>query len=120
MRSPSEIGATRTSFASPPQGVARSQTPRHEDRMTSDNSRPRRSVLYVPAANERALSKIAALACDSVILDLEDAVAPAEKPAARARLAAFLEARPKSGPEIVVRINSLSGEWGADDLAMAG
>jgi citrate lyase subunit beta/citryl-CoA lyase len=88
--------------------------------MTPANSRPRRSVLYVPASNERALAKIASLACDSVILDLEDAVAPAEKPAALERLAAWLKAQPKSGPEIVVRINPLSGEWGPDDLAMAG
>jgi citrate lyase subunit beta/citryl-CoA lyase len=88
--------------------------------MQPANSRPRRSVLYVPAANERALAKVASLACDAVILDLEDAVAPAGKPAARERLAAWLKARPKSGPEIVVRINPLSCEWGPDDLAMAG
>jgi citrate lyase subunit beta/citryl-CoA lyase len=88
--------------------------------MHADRSRPRRSVLYVPAANERALAKIASLACDAVILDLEDAVAPAEKPAARERLKAFLAERPKSGPELVIRINPLASEWGADDLALAG
>jgi citrate lyase subunit beta/citryl-CoA lyase len=77
-------------------------------------------VLYVPASNERALAKIESLACDCVILDLEDAVAPAGKGAARERLAAFLMRRPKAGPEIVIRINPLSGEWGADDLALAG
>jgi citrate lyase subunit beta / citryl-CoA lyase len=88
--------------------------------MTPNNSRPRRSVLYVPASNERALGKIASLACDSVILDLEDAVAPAEKPAARERLAALLKSRPRGGPEIVIRINPLAGEWGMDDLRVAG
>lgn len=82
--------------------------------------RPRRSVLYVPASSERALAKIASLACDSVILDLEDAVAPSEKPAARERLKAFLDTRPQTGPEIVVRINPPSGEWGADDLSAVG
>jgi citrate lyase subunit beta / citryl-CoA lyase len=88
--------------------------------MTSNTSRPRRSVLYVPASNERALAKIGSLACDSVILDLEDAVAPSEKLAARERLAALLKQRSSDGPEIVVRINPLSGEWGADDLKIAG
>jgi citrate lyase subunit beta/citryl-CoA lyase len=88
--------------------------------MHADRSRPRRSVLYVPTSNERALAKIASLACDAVILDLEDAVAPSEKSDARERLKAFLTGRPKSGPEIVIRINPLSGEWGADDLALAG
>jgi citrate lyase subunit beta/citryl-CoA lyase len=85
-------------------------------------SRPRRSVLYVPASNERALAKLASLACDAVILDLEDAVAPTEKVAARATLAAFIKARAPAGagPEIVIRVNPLAGEWGADDLAIAG
>jgi citrate lyase subunit beta/citryl-CoA lyase len=88
--------------------------------MHADRSRPRRSVLYVPASNERALAKIASLACDSVILDLEDAVAPAEKVAARERLASFVKQRPQAGPELVIRINPLAGEWGTDDLKMAG
>jgi citrate lyase subunit beta/citryl-CoA lyase len=80
--------------------------------------RPRRSVLYIPASNERALAKIGQLACDAVIVDLEDAVAPGEKAAARARLAGFFAARP-TRCEIVVRINPLAGEWGNDDLAAA-
>jgi citrate lyase subunit beta/citryl-CoA lyase len=85
--------------------------------------RPRRSVLYVPASSERALAKVASLACDAVILDLEDAVAPSAKAAARERLAAFLKApmkSPSERPEIVVRVNPPSGEWGADDLKLAG
>lgn len=87
--------------------------------MHADHSRPRRSVLYVPASNARALAKVASLACDCVILDLEDAVAPSEKIAARDRLTGFLENKPQHGPEIVIRINPLSGEWGADDLKLA-
>ena len=78
--------------------------------------RPRRSVLYVPASNERALAKIASLACDAVIVDLEDAVAPADKAAARERLAAFMKQRPGRRAEIIVRINPLASEWGPDDL----
>lgn len=83
------------------------------------DSRPRRSVLYVPASNERALSKIAALSCDTVILDLEDAVAPSEKATAREKLTVFMKARPTTGLEVVIRINPLAGEWGADDMALA-
>ncbi|MEI9411033.1 CoA ester lyase [Mesorhizobium salmacidum] len=84
--------------------------------------RPRRSVLYVPASNEKALAKIAQLACDAVIIDLEDAVAPADKIAAREKLAGILANRPDADHngrrcEMVVRVNALSSEWGADDLA---
>jgi citrate lyase subunit beta/citryl-CoA lyase len=75
-------------------------------------------VLYVPAANEKALAKIGQLACDAVIIDLEDAVAPAEKAAARARLAGIFAARP-AHCDMIVRINPLAGEWGSDDLAAA-
>ncbi|WP_171026208.1 HpcH/HpaI aldolase/citrate lyase family protein [Mesorhizobium comanense] len=81
--------------------------------------RPRRSVLYVPASNDKALAKIAGLACDAVIIDLEDAVAPADKITARGKLAAILANRPGSGCEMVVRVNALSSEWGADDLLAA-
>ncbi|PZO78678.1 MAG: CoA ester lyase [Mesorhizobium amorphae] len=85
--------------------------------MIENRFRPRRSVLYVPASNARALEKLAQLSPDAVILDLEDAVAPDEKAAARERLAAWLGARKPSGPEIAVRINALSTPWGPDDLA---
>jgi citrate lyase subunit beta/citryl-CoA lyase len=88
--------------------------------MLSSNHRPRRSVLYVPASNERALAKISSLACDAAIIDLEDAVAPAEKVSAREKLAAFMKDRAAGGPEIVIRINPLAGEWGSDDLQLAG
>lgn len=83
-------------------------------------SRPRRSVLYVPADNEKALAKIATLACDTIILDLEDAVAPGEKAAARDGLKRFFAGRVGGDREIVIRVNAMSSEWGADDLALAG
>jgi citrate lyase subunit beta/citryl-CoA lyase len=79
-------------------------------------SRPRRSVLFAPASNARALSKLASLPCDAAIIDLEDSVAPAEKAAARDHLRSFFADRPSGGPEIIIRINALSTEWGSEDL----
>ena len=87
--------------------------------MTSKPYRPRRSVLYVPASNDKALAKIATLTCDAVIIDLEDAVAPADKVAAREKLAAIFASRPKRRCEMIVRVNALSSEWGNDDLLAA-
>jgi citrate lyase subunit beta/citryl-CoA lyase len=78
--------------------------------------RPRRAVLFVPASNEKAIAKIPSLACDTVIFDLEDAVAPEAKAQARERLKAWFEARPKNGPECVIRVNPLASDWGLDDL----
>ncbi|MFC0811064.1 HpcH/HpaI aldolase/citrate lyase family protein [Paracoccus panacisoli] len=79
-------------------------------------SRPYRSVLYIPGSNERALEKARGLAADAIIFDLEDAVAPAEKPAARATLKAALAE--DYGPRArIVRINGLDTEWGRDDAA---
>ena len=80
-----------------------------------NTSRPRRSVLYMPGANTRALEKAKSLAADSLILDLEDAVAPDAKAAARNNVHAALE----SGfghREAVVRINGLNTQWGMDDF----
>lgn len=92
--------------------------------MTTHPFRPRRSVLYVPASNAKALSKLPGLACDAAIIDLEDAVAPDAKVAAREALKSFFAERTKNpqpgGPgEIVIRINGLSTEWGVDDLLAA-
>ena len=81
--------------------------------------RPRRSVLYVPAVNEKALAKTAALACDCVVVDLEDSVASSQKVAARERLKAFFEGREPGGREWIIRVNALSSEWGEDDLRCA-
>ncbi|WP_085809968.1 CoA ester lyase [Sphingomonas sp. TZW2008] len=76
--------------------------------------RPRRSALYMPASNARAIEKARSLACDVVILDLEDAVAPEQKAAARDQAAA---ASGFGHREWVIRVNGLDTEWGADDLA---
>ncbi|MCV3206848.1 CoA ester lyase [Mesorhizobium sp. YC-39] len=81
--------------------------------------RPRRSVLYIPASNDKALAKLPSLACDAVIIDLEDAVAPADKIAAREKLAGIFADRPDRRCEMVIRVNALSSEWGADDLLAA-
>ena len=77
--------------------------------------RPRRSVLYMPGANTRALEKAKTLAADSLILDLEDAVAPDAKANARKNILAALETG-FGHREAVVRINGLSTPWGLDDL----
>src|SRR5437899_4205890 len=79
--------------------------------------RPRRSALYMPASNARAVEKARTLACDVVILDLEDAVAPDMKPAARAAAAQAVRAGGFGRREVVVRVNALATPWGAQDLA---
>src|SRR5580693_2443213 len=81
--------------------------------------RPRRSALYMPASNARAVEKARSLPCDVVILDLEDAVAPEMKPEARAAAAAAVKAGGFGRREVVIRINGLSTPWGADDLEAA-
>jgi len=81
--------------------------------------RLRRSVLYVPASNEKALRKSAALACDAVIFDLEDAVGPEEKEEARERLRSLFAGPDRPGCETVIRVNALSSEWGTEDLLAA-
>ncbi|WP_173934018.1 CoA ester lyase [Chelativorans sp. Marseille-P2723] len=82
-------------------------------------SRLRRSVLYIPAGNEKALRKSASLSCDVVIFDLEDSVAPEQKAKARERLAEFLASPDRPKHETVIRINALSTEWGTEDLLAA-
>lgn len=81
--------------------------------------RLRRSVLYVPANNERALAKSATLSCDAIIFDLEDAVSPDTKGEAREQLRAFLQSTSRPKCEIVIRINPLAGEWGTEDFLTA-
>ncbi len=77
-------------------------------------TRPLRSLLYIPASNPRAMSKAESLACDGVILDLEDAVAPAAKDAARA---AAVAASGRYGNRLVlIRANPLETAWGAADV----
>src|SRR5580704_10612116 len=82
-------------------------------------ARPRRSALYMPASNARAVEKARALPCDVVILDLEDAVAPEMKPAARDAAVAAVKAGGFGRREVAIRVNGLGTPWGADDLAAA-
>ncbi|WP_411956456.1 HpcH/HpaI aldolase/citrate lyase family protein [Paracoccus homiensis] len=77
-------------------------------------ARPYRSVLYIPAANARAMEKAQTLPADAIIFDLEDAVSPTEKRAARDHLAAALQ-NDYGGRARIVRINALATEWGQDD-----
>jgi citrate lyase subunit beta / citryl-CoA lyase len=81
--------------------------------------RPRRSVLYMPGANARALEKAKSLPCDAVILDLEDAVAPDAKVAARQQVMTAVTAGGFGAREVIVRINGLDTPWWLDDLAAA-
>lgn len=86
--------------------------------------RPRRSVLYVPANNERAMQKSLQLPSDVVIYDLEDAILPSHKENARETLRAFLKDKFLNGindskKEILIRINALSSPWGSEDLIAA-
>src|SRR5438132_8458827 len=81
--------------------------------------RPRRSVLYVPGTNARALEKARTLAVDAVILDLEDSVPPAGKEAARAQVLGAVAAAAFGTREVIVRINGLDTDWWLDDLNAA-
>ena len=83
-------------------------------------SRPRRSALYMPGSNARAMEKARGLPCDVVILDLEDAVAPDAKVPARDAVAAALADGGFGPREVVVRVNGLDTPWGGDDLAVFG
>jgi citrate lyase subunit beta / citryl-CoA lyase len=81
--------------------------------------RPRRSVLFMPGSNARAMQKATELPADGLIFDLEDAVAPDMKERARAMVAASLGAGGYGRRELVLRVNGLDTEWGAGDLKMA-
>jgi citrate lyase subunit beta / citryl-CoA lyase len=81
--------------------------------------RPRRSVLYMPGSNARALEKGRSLPADGLILDLEDAVSPDSKTTARANIAEAVQAGGYGPREIIIRVNALNTPWGYDDLVMA-
>src|SRR5437763_5784694 len=81
--------------------------------------RPRRSVLYMPGSNARALEKEKTLAADALILDLEDAVAPDAKANARQQVCDAVHAGGFGGRELFIRINAVDTVWGTDDLAAA-
>jgi citrate lyase subunit beta/citryl-CoA lyase len=83
------------------------------------NVRPRRSVLYVPGSNARALEKARTLPVDGLILDLEDAVAPAAKEDARRTVGTALAGADLGHREVAVRVNGGATPWGAADLAFA-
>jgi len=85
----------------------------------AETLRPRRSVLYMPGANERALDKAKGLPADALILDLEDAVAPDSKVEARGRVCAAAASGEYGAREIAIRVNSIETEWHADDLRAA-
>lgn len=78
--------------------------------------KPRRSLLYMPGSNPRALDKARSLPADGLILDMEDSVAPEAKSLAREQVAAALEMGGYGHRELIVRINALSTEWGAQDI----
>lgn len=81
--------------------------------------RPRRSVLYMPGANERALEKAKTLPADALILDLEDAVAPDAKEDARARVCAAAASGEYGEREVTIRVNGIDTEWHEADLREA-
>lgn len=81
--------------------------------------RPRRSALYMPASNLRAIEKARGLPCDVVILDLEDAVAPEAKDQARANAVEAIRAGGFGTRELVIRVNAIGTPWAEADLAAA-
>ena len=85
----------------------------------TDDLRPRRSVLYMPAANERALEKAQTIPADAIIFDLEDAVAPDAKPEARAKAVAAVQSGLYGNRELTIRCNGLDTQWGRDDVTAA-
>lgn len=85
----------------------------------TETIRPRRSVLYMPGANERALEKAKALAADALILDLEDAVAPDAKAEARQRVCEAVATGGYGHREVTIRVNSIDTEWHRDDVVAA-
>ena len=82
-------------------------------------ARPRRSVLYMPGSNARALDKGRSIPCDGIILDLEDAVAPDAKAQARANVLEAVAAGGYGHRELLLRVNSLATPWGYEDVAAA-
>ncbi len=79
--------------------------------------RPRRSMLYMPGSNARALEKARSLKVDSLIFDLEDAVAPDAKGSAREQIVAAVNEGGYGAREVIVRVNGLDSSWGRDDVA---
>src|SRR6187431_3331915 len=87
--------------------------------MTDVAFRPRRSVLYMPSSNERALEKAKSIACDGLILDLEDAVAPDAKESAREAACAAAASGEYGRRTVAIRVNGIGTEWHDADIAAA-
>ena len=87
--------------------------------MTVTTIRPRRSVLYMPGSNARAIDKARSLDADAVILDLEDSVAPDSKEAARRQVSEAVRAGGFGRRDVVIRVNGPDTPWGQDDLRAA-
>ncbi|MFV0458386.1 MAG: HpcH/HpaI aldolase/citrate lyase family protein [Actinomycetales bacterium] len=87
--------------------------------VSGNSFRPRRSVLYMPSSNTRALEKAKSIPCDGLILDLEDAVAPDAKPAARENACAAAQSGEYGRREITIRVNGMDTPWHRDDIAAA-
>ena len=82
--------------------------------------RPRRSLLFMPGSNARALEKARNLPVDGIILDLEDSVAPEAKAAARDQIAQAIAQGGFGRREVLIRVNALDSPWWIDDVTMAG
>ncbi|WP_205413014.1 HpcH/HpaI aldolase/citrate lyase family protein [Austwickia chelonae] len=87
--------------------------------MIDEQFRPRRSVLYMPSSNARALEKAKSIPCDGIILDLEDAVAPETKEEARAAACAAVRSGEYGRRELIIRVNGLETRWHDEDMAAA-
>ena len=83
----------------------------------TDQFKPRRSVLYMPGVNARALEKARGLDADAFIFDLEDAVAPDKKVQARGQVVASIQEGGYAPREVIVRVNGLDTPWASDDIA---
>ena len=86
----------------------------------SDVIIPRRSVLYMPGANDKALEKAKTLPVDAIIFDTEDSVAPDMKEVARGKVAAAVQSGEYGNRELTIRVNGLDTQWFEDDLRSAG
>jgi len=86
---------------------------------TTGDFRPRRSVLYMPSSHARALEKARSIPCDGLILDLEDAVAPDAKPAAREAACAAAASGEYGAREVTIRVNGIGTPWHARDIVAA-
>src|SRR5471032_2170926 len=82
-------------------------------------ARPRRSALYMPGSNARAIAKARTLAADAIILDLEDSVAPDAKHLAREQVVSAVREGGFGARQVAIRINSAQSPWGEDDLIAA-